>query len=400
MKMGKNKLIPATAKKDPQMQSFITDDDPVVAALACARLGKKGEDQKLAKLATLSRITRATGGVLPPCLVYFGSHTGRFSGSGGFNIQNLAKSGLGGRTRHLLVPQPGHVFVIADLAQIEARITAWIAGETLLLDAFKNGSDVYSEFASRTFGQLVRKAQDSDLPELRDRLTALREVGKQAVLGLGYQMGALEFVKQLRAKPLVAPLFDTGQLSPSICHQIVRSFRDEYSRISRLWPWLDEAMRHAIGGVRTRTDRLDIDRDGSVTKVWLPSGRALRYENLRLGTSRQSIRYLRDDGMEDEFVPNVPSMIYGREAHIYGGKLCENVVQATARDLLVEAILRLEASGLRVLFHVHDEVVVEVAESDADLAEHTVNAELSHQPSWAPGLPVKCEVQIATHYTK
>ncbi len=400
MKTGKQGPIPATARKDPEMQALEVDDNPAVAALVRGRLEKKSEDQKLSRLDTLRRVATATRGILPPYLVYFGCHTGRFSGGGGFNLQNLAKNGLGGRIRNLLVARPGHTFVIADLAQIEARITAWFADESTLLDAFTAGRDIYSEFAGRTFGQTVRKPREDDPREMRERLTALREVGKQAVLGLGYQMGALEFMKQLRAKPVVARLFETGQLTPVACKQIVQSFRETYASITCLWRWLDDAARNAVDGVQSTTQKLNFLRDGHVMKVWLPSGRSLRYENLRLEAARRSIRFLGDDGMEHEFTPEDASVAYGRESHLYGGKLCENIVQATARDLLVEAILRLENSDLRVMFHVHDEVVVEVAEADADAASQAIDAELSRQPPWADGLPVKCEVQVANRYTK
>ena len=92
-------------------------------------LGKKGEDQQLARLATMRQISQATGGMLPPYLVYCGSVTGRFSGGGKLNVQNLGRAGLGAQIRGLLVAKPGHVFVIADFAQIEARITAWYSGQ-------------------------------------------------------------------------------------------------------------------------------------------------------------------------------------------------------------------------------------------------------------------------------
>lgn len=400
MKMGKNGEIPATAKTDEEMQALVADHDPAVANLADARLAKKGADQSLARLGTLRRIVQATGGTLPPYLVYYGSHTGRFSGGGGFNIQNLPKGGLEGEIRNLLVPQPGQVFIIADLAQIEARITAWLAGEQVMLAAFQEGRDVYSEFASLTFGQNVRKANDNDSADLRLRLTSLREVGKQAVLGLGFGMGALKFMAQLRAKPLVAPLFDAGQLTALMCRQIVDSFRNTYRAIPLLWNSLEWALRRSIDSLPTDLGWLSIDQRGSVTRVFLPSGRAIRYEDLRLEPGERAVHYLGNDGMVHEFTPDEPSMVYGREDHLYGGKLCENIVQAIARDLLVEAILRLEARGLRVIFHVHDEVIVEVPATDAEAARQLVDAELSRQPEWAPGLPVKCEARVMERYAK
>ena len=180
------------------MLALVDDDDPAVAALARARLQKKGQDQKLARLETLDRIATATGGFLPPLLVYAGSHTGRFAGGGQFNIQNLGRDGIGGRVRNLLIPQPEHAFVLGDFAQIEARIVAWFAGEQTMLEGFRDGRDLYCEFASTTFGREVRKPHADDPPDVKKTLVALRQVGKKSILGLGYGMGSLRFMNVLR----------------------------------------------------------------------------------------------------------------------------------------------------------------------------------------------------------
>jgi len=191
LKPGKNGLIPAIAKKDPPMQALLEDDDPRVAALVAARLGKKGQDAKLARLQKLQATAAATGGRLPPYLVYCGGHTGRFAGGGGWNIQNLGRSGVGGEIRGLLRADPGCQFVIGDLAQIEARVTAWYAGQGDMLGAFSERRDIYSEFASQVFGRPVRKPREDDPHDVAAELRPLRQVGKQAVLKLGFGMGAL-----------------------------------------------------------------------------------------------------------------------------------------------------------------------------------------------------------------
>lgn len=400
MKSGKNGLIPATAKKDPEMQAMLNDDDPVVAALANARINKKGQDQKLAKLDTLRRISTATGGFLPVHLAYHGSHTGRFAGGGGFNIQNLGTSGLGARIRNLLIPRPGNVFIIGDFAQIEARITAWFAGEQDVVRAFAENRDIYSEFASRVFGRSVRKPREDDPPETYRELRALRQTGKAAVLGLGFGMGALKFMNTMRADPDAARLFDSGQLSPEICRQVVKSYRQTYPGIPAFWRQLEDAARQAVNHAETESERVCFVRRDDVVKLRLPSSRELRYPNLRLDDTPRTIRFLDEFGSESEFTPDTPSLVYGKKAVLYGGALCENVAQATARDLLVEAILKLETAGLPVLFHVHDEVVLEVKQFEAAAAKERVEQIMSETPAWAKGLPIACEVKVADRYEK
>jgi DNA polymerase len=400
LKPGKHGLIPATAKTDSAMQELVNDDDPLVEALASARLAKKGHDQLLARLATLRRITAATDGNLPTYLVYFGGHTGRFAGGGGFNIQNLGKKDLGGKVRGLLVPRPGHTFIIADYSQIEARITAWYAGEEEMLAAFSDRRDLYSEFASHVFDQPVREATDRDVPALREQLAALREVGKQAVLGLGFGMGGLMFLNTLRGVPKAAGLFDSGSLTPLKCREIVAEFRRTYPAIPRFWRVLEQAVRRAVDGIESDLGALHVTRDGDVCLICLPSGRALRYADIRLDHAERTIRYLDPFGEESEFTPNGPSLVYGPGEVLYGGKLCENVVQASARDLLVEAILRLEAADLPVLFHVHDEVVIEVREARAEAAISQVLKAMNLVSSWARGIPLACKLKGVERYEK
>jgi DNA polymerase len=99
-------------------------------------------------------------------------------------------------------------------------------------------------------------------------------------------------------------------------------------------------------------------------------------------------------------VPDGSSLVYGQDTPIYSGKICENVVSATARDLLVEAILRLEGRGFKMVFHVHDEVIVEVEGSRKEIATSAVQEELSFVPPWATGLHVGCEVRETERYGK
>lgn len=400
LKPGKNGLIPAIAKKDTAMQALAEDDDPVVATLVQARLGKRSADQLLARLDTMVRIANATRGALPVHLVYYGAHTGRFAGGGKFNIQNLGRTGHGERIRGLIRPANGSLFVVGDLAQIEARVLAWLAGQTDLVAAFREGQDIYSQFASGVFGREVRKPRKDDAPEHASRLKADRQIGKQAMLGLGYSMGALRFMNTLRADPLAAPLFDLGVLTPLICRDIVHRYRETYSEIPALWNRLEDAFREALNGCTLSLNGLALQRADESVLVWLPNGRALRYPNARLEEAQRSIHFLDANGEEAEFTPEGASIVYGRDKGLYGGKLTENVVQAIARDVLAEAILGLEQMGYPVMFHVHDEVVVEVPAERAEAAITAVKQMLEGPRPWAPGLPLLAEVDSCDRYAK
>lgn len=401
MKNGKKGQIPATAKTDKEMQAFLEDDDEVVTALAQARLVRGSEAQQVAKLKVLGRIASATGGILPVHLVYHGAGTGRFAGGGNFNIQNLPKAGLGSKIRSLIQAPPGFKLVLVDLAQIECRVTAWLAGEKQMLDAFAGNADLYSREASAIFGREVRKPTKQDPEELARLLESMRQTGKQEVLGLGYGMGALKFMNTLLKDPKTARLFDGILLSPAKCSQIVARFREEFNRIPALWKEAEMAFRgvvmsggrHWIKGVEVKQveDRLDLT---------LPSKRVLRYPKIRLESNSGETRYLDMDGEEQVFSRKGDQLIYGHGINIYGGKIVENISQAIARDILVEAILRLESLGIPIVAHIHDEVIAVCRDDDAERTARIVVEELTRVPMWAPGLPLGADSKIAQTLAK
>jgi DNA polymerase len=412
LKPGKNGPIPAISKKDQAMLALLDDDAPVVSALAHARLEKKGECQLLAKLETLRRVSTATGGRLPVHLTYGGAHTLRFSGGQKFNIQNLGKSGFGLEMRHLLSARDGCKLVIGDLAQIEARVLAWLAGETDLLFAFAQGQDIYCDFASELLDERIRKSTKDDSDDVKRHFDSRRQLGKFAILGLGYAMGPLRCMNTLRADRITAPLFAAGVLSPLKCREVVRTYRRRFARITKLWDALEVGFRCAMSGSMERVDRITFERreefpeasgvEKFVMLAWLPSGRALRYPRPRLENEERTIRFLDASGDEAEFTPGGDSIAYGHGSGIslYGGKLAENIVQAIARDILVESILRMEHGGYPVLFHVHDEVILEVESSRATTASEVLKTVLRTPPQWAAGLPLDADVRISHRYGK
>lgn len=380
MKPGRRGSIPALAKTDKQMVALANDSNPRIRALATVRLAIKSAPQFVKRLKLFCDIAAATGGVLPVELKYYGAHTGRFSGAGGTNLQNLAKrrEGPAKRIRGILRPGPGNKFVIVDLGQIEARVLAWLAGQADLVAAFKDGVDIYCVSASEAFGETVRKPTNADPPDVRSRLSLLRHIGKQAILGLGYQMGSDKFQSQLEQQDEISKLFQTGQLNGEVIGSIVRAYRGKYQQIPRLWREAQGAFGSAFQAGEARFSMCVVTRVSSDLMVELPSARRLCYAGVEM-VEQGKLKYA------------------GRKK-LYGGLIVENVVQAIARDILVEAILRLEEQGLPVVLHVHDEVVVEVPNDQADSVLNTTISILEQPPCWAESLPLKAEGRVADSY--
>ena len=227
------------------------------------------------------------------------------------------------------------------------------------------------------------------------------------MLGLGFGMGTRKFMNTLRGDRAVAPLFEQGALDARECWRIVDDYRRQYSNVCLLWARLEAAFRLAIDGVESFVNRLHffpvLDRtcqSGRAVHIQLPSGRCLRYPDARLEPQCRTRRYTDRYGLDAEFTPEGDGIVYGSNTSLYGGKIVENVVQATARDFLAEAILELERRGYTVVFHVHDEIVIEVAEAQRDQALAAMREVLSTPPTWALSLPLAAEVKATKRYDK
>ncbi len=304
------------------------------------------------KLETMRRRIRPTDGCMGYGLKYFGSHTGRWSGDAGFNIQNLPKGEMYGvDLRACLIPRPGKKFIICDLSQIEPRVLAWLCYDHALLEKIRNGMPIYEAHARATMGWTGGNLKKED-PKLYG-------LAKARVLGLGYGCGREKFVA-------VAKAMGGLDLSLAESDRIVRSFRASNPRIVNLWTMLDRHFKSSVA----RGYAID-----------LPNHRCLNYYNvLREG-----------DGYTAQTIKGGP------RKRLYGGLLCENVVQATARDVFAEALIRLEDAGFNVVFHVHDEAIVEC---DETVSPKQIEAIVAGTPSWLSSCPLAAEAIEATRYTK
>lgn len=335
--------------KDPAFLALVEHPDPAVRNLIKARLNAMSN-------ITTSRAERmarlAATGALPVELNYYGAATGRFSGGGGVNLQNLPHDSM---LRHAITAPPGHLLVGCDSAQIEARVLAWLAGQTDLVEAFRDGIDVYCQFASTFFGREITKADAAE-----------RKVGKTAILGLGYGMGAKKFADNLKTSGV--------SMADADVNRLVDIYRKTYAAIPALWRAAEQAVMQGGKGFGKLGLALRQER------IHLPNGLSLHYPGLRQEPEGQ----WRYDGRR------------GRDT-LYGGKIVENVVQALARIVVMEQQLAI-AQRFPVVFSVHDEIVCCVPEAEAETCRRALIDAMSTAPTWAPGLPIACEAAVGRSY--
>lgn len=277
--------------------------------------------------------------------------------------------------RSIIVAAPGHELIAADFNAIEARVLAWLAGESAVLGALADPArDVYVE-AARTVG-----SQD-------------RWLGKLCALALGYSMGAIKFATTAASQGIVLPLKEA--------RRITFAWREANQNIVSLWSKLEDACRAAIasrGVVIPVGEFLRVAANKECLQIRLPSGRVIRYWRPSVRTVTKKIQTVDEDGEivevereteEIRFWTSGANAVDMMPESTYGGKLVENVTQGISRDLLGEALLRLESAGYPVVVHVHDSIVSEVTMGSGSVEQFCSIMET--RPSWAADLPLKCE---------
>ena len=353
------KLSPATgkptyalAKNDLAFKEFAEEyeDDPVVGPLVLARLATKSTLEETRTDRLLDMANRQW--LLRVALSYYAAHTGRYGGSEGINLQNLPQPHKS-RLRFGLRAPKGYVVLGADLSQIEARCAATFAGEHSLIEAFRGGRDVYSEFGTRLYGRTITRADKRE-----------RFLSKTAVLGLQYGMGAGKFVSAARAMGDVKVPLGESQ-------KIVDTYRSLYTAIPRVWRELDRVLERMAGGGKGTIGPVEYSRF-AITR---PNGMSLRYPNLEYSGTEYQYTY----------GPIIRTL--------WGGKLLENIIQALARDIVMANMLRIHRElGLRPALQVHDELNYIVRESEAEQIAAAIRTIMTAPPDWMPGLPVDVEI--------
>ena len=275
--------------------------------------------------------------------------------------------------RTVLIPKPNHRFIVADFSAIEARVLAWIAGEQWRIDTFKNGGDIYCASASKMFKVPVEKHGVNG---------ELRQKGKISELACGYG-GSVGALKNMGAVEM--------GVQENELQGLINDWRNANPHIVRFWYEVGNAAMKAIKEKTTVSlGKLVFAYERGILFIRLPSGRRLSYIKPRIGTNRfggDSITYM-----------GINSAKKWDRLETFGGKLTENIVQGTARDLLANALINAANAGYDTVFHVHDEIICEVPNGYGSVDE--LCKLMCIKPEWADGLPLNADGFECEYYKK
>lgn len=341
--------------------------------------------------------SRARGG-----LVYHGASTGRWTGAG-IQPQNFVKGKLtksmeetwaelmsptppnnlmevlSYAVRGAITASPGHVLYVADYAAIEARVLLWLAGDENALQTFRDGRDIYLEMATDIYHRPCTKEDKSE-----------RALGKVAILGLGYQMGAAKFLD-------TAFVMGGIVIDDEMAQQVVAAYRAKFHLVKSMWYATEEAAIEAVCTGKPIQNGYTIwEVSGRFLYCTLPSGRRLAYPDPKVapkmtpwGDMKSQLTFMGTHPLSHKWV----------RQHTYGGSLVENITQAVARDLMAAALLRCEHSDTYVpVLSVHDEMIAEAVEGTGSVEEF--EQLMAALPDWADGMPVAAEGWTGMRYHK
>lgn len=298
--------------------------------------------------------------------MYFGAHTGRFSGSGGnLNLQNLPRSDLFGvNLRHLIHPSDNKRLVVVDLSQIEVRTLCWLAGDVEMMSEIAETEDIYEAFAIR-FGMWNPKDG-----VLKKENPSLRHDVKAMVLGCGYGAGAKRFAVM-------------SNIPEDEAQERIDTYRKKMIKVTKLWAKYNQGIRRSHQASKQLPTEFRVD---------LPSGRTLNYGILTLFANRM--------GENAQYQATLPRNGKKLPVRLWGGLVAENASQALARDIFSDMLLRIHNAGYKIIMHVHDEVVIEEDTDKSDQTIEEIIAIMSTPPEWIPDIPLAAEGSILTRYEK
>lgn len=353
----------ALAKKDPGFIELYEGDDDFISLACSVRLDTKSTIEE-------SRIDRFLGIAdrndfkLPIPLNYCGAHTGRWSGKDSINLQNLpSRNPKKKALKNSITAPPGHLIIDCDSSQIEARILAWLADQSDVVEAFANKQDVY-----RLMGSAIYNKAPEDITKEE------RFLSKTVVLGCGYGTGWKKLQFELNASGVKLP--------DNECKQIIHIYRRKNSQITEVWADAEMAIKRLIAGKPYKIGTKDCfvyDTDG----VYLPNGYKIRYPGLHFQRKGEEVEYF----------------YKGRKGltPIWYGTIVENLVQGLARCVISDQML-LISKRYRPVLTVHDAIAVVVPEEEKDEAVAFVEETMRFVPKWAEGCPISCESGVGFSY--
>ena len=390
----KNKKIPKDVKEVLTLQQAVS----------------KTSTGKYTRMATFA----ANDGRIKESLLYYKAHTGRWGGKDlqpqnlprptmkidpdGIveDIKTLSEKKLSKKygnpflacvnaCRPMLTAAPDKLLCAADFSAIEACGVMWLAGEREGMKLLSSANDcIYTEIAAEIFNvkyrKLLKAYKSGDYEADKKRF-----IGKQCILGLGYQMGWKTFRNDMSDKFNV-------EITVEFAKHVVKLYRSKYKKVVALWHGLNEAAIDCVAtGQKTQYGSIKFSKYGHWLRVELPSKRAIYYPNVRLGRNKFSqacVEYHSYEGGHYTI------------DNTYGGKLCENIVQGIARDILRDAMLRLDRAGEEIVLTIHDEVITEIGKKKPVKKLATIEDLLTINPSWAKKMPLNVEGWTGKRYRK
>lgn len=379
----------AFSKADKEFTDLEEHPDPMVQALVAARLGLKStiEETRCERMKNISvlswpsaflarfGLTGPFASLMPMPLRYSGAHTHRLSGDWKLNVQNFPARALINHLKRALRARHGHTVLNIDSSQIEARIVAWLCGEVDLLDQFARGLDPYKIFAAKVFGIDTSQVTAEQ-----------RFLGKTSILGLGFGLGWVKFKMQVRVKSLEA-LKISGKgseihLTDEESMTIVNTYRGTFPGVPNVWKALNNAIPILAGNGGNFSIGPCVFSKGRIS---LPNGLYLHYHNLRHTTS---------DGWVYDYG--------GKPKRLYGGALLENIVQALARIIVMDAAVRIKRRidhlGIRLALQVHDALAYIPPDELVSTVQPIMQEEMNRDVAWAPGLVLAAEAHKGPSY--
>jgi len=359
----------ALAKNDEGFIALTEHEDSFIQELCAVRLGTKSTMEET-RIQRFLDIGSRNKGMLPIPLKYYGAHTGRWAGSDKVNFQNLPSRDKKKKALKNAIEAPlGSVVINSDSSQIEARVLVWLAGQADVVQWYKEGRDVYSEFASKVYDRPITKKDATE-----------RFVGKTCTLGLGYGTGWSKLQHTLKTSPPGAILSDDE------CQRLVKVYRRINNRVIKLWEQCDRALKDMAFWNNTMEpyyigehECLLVTKEG----IKLPNGLYIRYPELKLE---------KEEG-RDKFIYK------SRRGYIplWGGSVVENVVQALARIIVGEQMITIN-DKYRPVLTVHDAIVCITPIQDVNNAIKYITEIMSTPPIWAKELPIACEANYGQSY--
>ena len=394
------KNIPAISKTDLEFTALLEHSDERVVALVRARLEQNSSIQK----SRANNLLTFSGKPIPIMLGVYKAHTGRYTAgnegtSDGLNFQNLSKRDPSKLAIRESIKAPaGYKVVACDSSQIEARILAWVAGQEDLVAQFRTGRDPYAEMASKIFGQTAQEIHDgakqNDHPE-HNKLKMERNVGKTAVLQLGYGSGATKFSETLLRSGI--KLDEDLNIHSQKAQHAHAVYRNANPYITALWKYADQVIRFLASvqelkeyGTFGAHNEFSYGRahipctQMNCAYLGLPNGYRLWYPNLR---------FYEGQTIYDRITHGKPT-----PTKIYSGAIVENLCQAYAFMMLGWQACRMQERGIDLKANIHDAWITVVPEDKAEETKRIMEECMSAVPDWLAGFPVGCEAEIGDDF--